>query len=84
MIVSNMVTATEPTYGDYRYPTIAIAFGWMLAFVSSLPILIMAITEICKAKGSFAQVIYNGRIQWNLSLMTKLTLVIPCPRIHAL
>ena len=49
----------EPSYGDYTYPEGAIIVGWIIAFISLIPIPALAVHELCKRKGSFLEVCFN-------------------------
>ncbi|XP_042898063.1 sodium- and chloride-dependent glycine transporter 1 isoform X2 [Parasteatoda tepidariorum] len=43
------------TYGTYEYPGWSIALGWMIALCSILPIPVIAVVQVLKAKGTFKQ-----------------------------
>lgn len=55
LLVYSCVTMVPPAYGDYNYPGWAIGFGWTVAMCSVLPMPVVAIYKICKAKGTFSQ-----------------------------
>ncbi|XP_046543628.1 sodium- and chloride-dependent glycine transporter 2-like [Haliotis rubra] len=42
-----------PTYGDYQYPWVCQVAGWILASMSVIPVPVMAVVTLLKAKGSF-------------------------------
>lgn len=44
-----------PAYGDYQYPPWAISFGWMVAMCSVMPMPLVAIYKILRAKGTLYQ-----------------------------
>ena len=46
----------QPTYGDYTYPDGAIIVGWIVAFMSLIPIPVLAAHELLTRKGSFLEV----------------------------
>ena len=46
----------RPTYGDYIYPEGAIVVGWIIAFISLIPIPVLAIHELCTREGPFVEV----------------------------
>ena len=54
--VAIMNDFSTPSYGDYTYPPWAIGFGWCLAVVSLLPIIITALLRLIKANGNILQV----------------------------
>ncbi|XP_048777264.1 sodium- and chloride-dependent glycine transporter 1 [Ostrea edulis] len=50
------VTQLSPvTYGDYKYPDVAIAIGWMLGLVSLLPVPLCALIAILGEQGSLIE-----------------------------
>ena len=46
----------EPSYGDYTYPDSAIIVGWIVAFMSLVPIPVLAAHELFTRKGSLLEV----------------------------
>ncbi|XP_064608852.1 sodium- and chloride-dependent glycine transporter 1-like isoform X2 [Liolophura sinensis] len=55
------------SYGDYQYPAWAIRFGWFLGVLSLLPVPIVMLIEMLKAKGSFIQrlkICMSPRADW--------------------
>ncbi|ESO00977.1 hypothetical protein HELRODRAFT_192511 [Helobdella robusta] len=60
IFITNIVTHTPASYGDYTYPTWAIIMGLCLALSSILVIPLMAIIELFKHKGSFVQRLKNA------------------------
>ncbi|XP_074655431.1 sodium-dependent proline transporter-like isoform X2 [Tubulanus polymorphus] len=50
-----LVKQVWPYYGTYRYPTWAIGIGWLIAFVSAVPIPYCMIKQIYLAPGTFRQ-----------------------------
>ena len=56
MVVYNAVTLTTPSYGDYQYPSWAVALGFVVAFSSIIPIPICLIYEVTNAKGPLLKV----------------------------
>ncbi|KAL8613908.1 hypothetical protein ACOMHN_032898 [Nucella lapillus] len=55
LLIVTLVKYRPPSYGVYEYDGLATAFGWMIALVSFIPIPIMAVYQLMKAKGSLAQ-----------------------------
>ena len=55
-MVFTFANYTAPTIGDYSYDTFGNAIGWTIAMMSVIPIPVVAIYQLCKAKGSFLQV----------------------------
>ncbi|KAK7498917.1 hypothetical protein BaRGS_00009726, partial [Batillaria attramentaria] len=46
---------TPPTYGNYHYETWAVVIGWIIAFSSFVPVPVVAIYQLCNAKGTFLE-----------------------------
>ena len=46
----------EPSYGDYTCPDGAIIVGWIVAFMSLVPIPVLAVHELFKREGSLLEV----------------------------
>ncbi|XP_059155826.1 sodium- and chloride-dependent glycine transporter 2-like [Physella acuta] len=53
--VFSVITLTPVTYGDYSYPSWAVAIGWLLAVISVIPIPMVAMLQILKTEGSFIE-----------------------------
>ncbi|VDI51144.1 Hypothetical predicted protein [Mytilus galloprovincialis] len=51
IFISGMVSYKAPTHGDYQYPNVAIAFGFILSLIPLIPIPVFAIRSIKKAPG---------------------------------
>ena len=56
IIVSSYVDMSEPSYGDYVYPRVAIGFGWVLSVSILLPLPICAVRQLLREEGSLKQV----------------------------
>lgn len=55
VLVVTTVKFNNVTYGDYTYPWWATTIGWMMAFVSILPIPIFMLIGLATTDGSFTQ-----------------------------
>ena len=55
MLVFSSVQMTSPSYGDYQYPEWAKAIGWSVAMLSVIPMPLVAVIQIYRAKGSLMQ-----------------------------
>jgi len=55
VLIYTIVQYKEPTYGGYEYPRWAIAFGWILALSSLVPVPVFAIKNFVQARGSFVE-----------------------------
>ncbi|XP_074653910.1 sodium- and chloride-dependent glycine transporter 2-like [Tubulanus polymorphus] len=49
-----------PYYGSYRYPTWAIGIGWLIAFVSAIPIPYCMITRLYTTPGTLKQRLFRA------------------------
>ena len=58
MVVYNAVTMSTPSYGDYQYPTWAVAVGFVIAFSSMIPVPLSIVYELVKADVSFINVFF--------------------------
>lgn len=52
----SIVQHTPVTYGDYVYPGWAVGVGWLFAICSMVPLPVLALVRILKAKGSLHKV----------------------------
>ena len=62
----------EPSYGDYTYPDGAIIVGWIVAFMSLVPIPVLAVHELFKREGSLLEVCWVSSIISNFCTTFKL------------
>ena len=62
----------EPSYGDYTYPDGAIIVGWIVAFMSLVPIPVLAVHELFKREGSLLEVWWISSIISNFCTTFKL------------
>lgn len=77
IFVYNIVNYEELTYGDYKYPTAGLAFGWFLALLSMICIPIRAAYVLWHAEGNSLQEKFlfsiqskpagsNTKVEWSL------------------
>ncbi|XP_070201024.1 sodium- and chloride-dependent glycine transporter 2-like [Littorina saxatilis] len=55
LLVVTLMEYRTPTYGDYHYDVWGNVFGWTVALVSFIPIPLVAMQQLYKAKGSLLQ-----------------------------
>ncbi|KAL8594857.1 hypothetical protein ACOMHN_016098 [Nucella lapillus] len=55
LFVITLAKYEPPTYGDYHYDTMASMIGWIIASISFLPIPVVAVIRLSRAKGSLLQ-----------------------------
>ncbi len=80
------------TYGNYVYPGWAVGVGWMFAICSMVPLPVLALVRILKAKGSLNKVstaaytsYYRGSpMPFNVKLITYMLLYNCKPAIDSL
>ncbi len=52
LFVCGIILYKPPTYGAYEYPDVAIFFGFVIALVPLVPIIVYAIIVLWNAPGS--------------------------------
>ncbi|CAC5362100.1 SLC6A1 [Mytilus coruscus] len=55
MIVFNMIQFTPVSYGTYMYPSWAVGAGWIIGFVSVIPIPLYIIKDLWSTEGTILQ-----------------------------
>lgn len=56
LLITTLLIYRPPSYEGYEYGTGAVAFGWIVASVTFVPVPVYAIYILCKTEGSFLQV----------------------------
>lgn len=65
-MIYNSFQLKPPRYGDYEYPSWALAIGWISAMCTVIPIPAYFVYAICKEEGHFTKVGLIGDFRLHL------------------